>query len=272
MKKFGAVLLIIVLTASLLCCFAGCNQTLDIEDAWAEYAEAYNESLTYTQGKSYFVKYKYKIKDGNQDVTITQKLNVVYGNRYIDGWEDFITVDKGVEKAYLTRTDYTNSYYGFALKSGVKAKKATKDDYKQGFWRERIVEENGKKKKVYDRYELDQESYFALKAGDQVGDKQVTEDEEVYKYTLEYALSTLEGIDATKAEIMSASKRGIVLTINLKINDSDHVYGKYNSDSDYLIVQITKGRITKISNRDGKDFAYYLNYAGPKLDLPAYSE
>ena len=43
------------------------------------------------------------------------------------------TADRGVVKESKISTDYSNTYFGYSLKSDVKPKKSTKEDYKLGY-------------------------------------------------------------------------------------------------------------------------------------------
>ncbi len=251
-----AFLILIVLTAG-LAMLAGCNVSLNIDDAWQDYQEALTESMKYLDGKNYFVKYRYK----EGDLTITQKLNVAYGNSYIDGWDDFIVADRGVVKESKISTDYSNTYFGYSLKSDVKPKKSTKEDYKLGY----IID-----KKFVEG--ISASDFLALKVGDTVDGKTITADEENYKYTLSYALGTLDGINRDSADIISAVKNGSVTTLKLVVKDSSLYYGKYNSEQNCLIVQLTVGRITKIYSSNANDGIYFINYAGPKISLQAYDK
>ncbi|MDE7349377.1 MAG: hypothetical protein K2N53_06920 [Clostridia bacterium] len=254
-KKILITVLVIITVLSITFAFTGCNVQLNDSEAWETYANALKESQKYLQGEGYYVKYRYK----EGDVTITQKLNVSYGNQYIDGWDDFIVADKGVEKASKIKTDYYNTYYGYSLKSGVKAKKATQEDYKLGY----IAD-----KTFYEGMQADE--FFNLKAGDTLYGKVLTADEEIYRYTLSYALGTLEGIDSGSAKIISAVKNGSVTTLQIVVEDESLYYGKYSSASNCLIVQITVGRITKISSADANEPIFFINYVGPKLSLQSY--
>ncbi|MDE6605200.1 MAG: hypothetical protein K2K85_04170 [Clostridia bacterium] len=254
-KKILTSILVLIIVLSIAFAFAGCNAKLDAQEAWQTFADALAESKNYTQGKDYYIKYRYK----EGDVTITQKLNVAYGNSYIDGWDDFVIADRGVEKASKIKTDYYNSYFGYSLRSGVKAKKADKEDYKLGYIADNTFIEG-----------MQAEEFFNLKAGDTLNGKILTADEEVCKYTLAYALSTLDGIDSESAKIVSAVKNGAVTTLQIVVEDESLYYGKYNADSKCLIVQITVGRITKISCADANEPVFFINYAGPKFSLPNY--
>lgn len=254
-KKILTAALVLITLLSIVFAFAGCNSKLNDSEAWYTFADALEESNKYIQDKNYLVKYRYK----EGDVTITQKLNVAYGNSYIDGWDDFIVADKGVEKASKIKTDYYNTYYGYSLKSGVKAKKSTKGDYKLGYLADNTFYEG-----------MQTEEFFNLKSGDTLYDKVLTADEEIYRYTLSYALGTLEGIDSSSAKIISAVKNGAVTTLQIVVEDESLYYGKYNSEHNCLVVQITVGRITKISCADISEPIYFINYAGPKLSLASY--
>ncbi|MDE6474138.1 MAG: hypothetical protein K2L70_03480 [Clostridia bacterium] len=254
-KKILITFLVIITVLSIMFAFAGCNVQLNESEAWETFADALKESQKYLQDENYLVKYRYK----EGDVTITQKLNVAYGNQYIDGWDDFIVADKGVEKASKIKTDYYNTYYGYSLKSGVKAKKSTKEDYKLGYLADNTFYEG-----------MQVEEFFNLKAGDTLYGKVLTADEEIYRYTLSYALGTLDGIDSNSAKIVSAIKNGAVTTLQIVVEDESLYYGKYNAQSNCLIVQITVGRITKISCADANEPIYFINYAGPKLSLASY--
>ena len=249
-KKISIIIIAVLLICTVATCLTACNAKLDSADAWSEFDGALNESKTYTSGKDYYIKYKYK----TADATITQKLNVTYVNQYIDDWDDYILVNRMAEKSYIATTEYITSYYGYALNKGVKARKSTKEDYTKAYY-------GSKDDSVAN---ISTEEFFALKAGDVVNGITIGEDEEVSKYTLENVLATLDGLNKDTAEILSASKSGIVVTLNLAVKDANQYYGKYNESSNSLTVQITKGRITKISNSDA---TYFINYAGPKITL-----
>ncbi|MDE5616740.1 MAG: hypothetical protein K2I78_03030 [Clostridia bacterium] len=258
-KKLITLIIAVLVISTLAVCLTGCNVKMAAEDAWTEYDEAIAESLTYAEGKDYYVKYKYK--DEASGATVTQKLNVTYVNSYIDDWDEYILVNRQAEKSYTANTEYVTTYYGYALKSGVKARKSTKEDYFKGYFYS--VKDGDKTVNVNANLENDEE-FFSLKAGDSVDGKQITADEEIAKYTLANVLATLDGLNKDTAELLSATKNGTVVTLNLAVKDSEQYYGKYNDKDNSLTVQITKGRITKISNSDG---TYFINYAGPKINL-----
>ena len=249
MKKISAIILVVLLTAIMTTCLTACNTKIDAQDAWSEFDEAIAQSLSYIDGKDYYIKYKYK----DNGATITQKLNVTYVNSYINDWDDYVLVNRMAEKSYTTNTDYVTTYYGYALKKGVKPSKATKDDYIKGYF-------YGEDSMV----EMDTAEFFALTAGDVVDGKVVTADEEVLKYTLASVLATLNGLNKDTCELLTATKNGTVISLDIAVKDNDQYYGKFNEAGNSLTVQITKGRITKISNADE---TYYINYAGPKISL-----
>ena len=249
MKKISAVLLVVLLMGIMTMCLTACNAKMDAQDAWTAYDEAISESLSYVNGKDYYIKYKYK-DDG---ATVTQKLNVTYVNSYIDDWDDYVLVNRMAERSYTTNTEYVTTYYGYALKKGVKANKATKDDYIKGYFR-------GEDSAVA----METWEFFALTLGDVVDGKTVTADEEVFKYTLASVLATLDGLNKDTGELLSATKNGSVISLDIAVKDANQYYGKFSQAGNSLAVQITKGRITKISNADG---TYYINYAGPKINL-----
>ena len=256
-KKSAAVILTLITLLTLIFALAGCNTNLGEDDAWKEFDNALTESKQYLQRKNYYVKYRYK----EGDVTITQKLNVAFDYSYIEDWEDFVVADKGVEKASKIKTDYYNTYFGYSLKSGVKAKKAAKEDYKLGYIADKTFYQG-----------MQEDDFFNLKAGDTLNGKILTADEEIYKYTLAYALGTLDGVDRNSARIVSAVKNGAVTTLKIIVDDGSLYYGKYNNENNCLIVQMTVGRITKISSADANEPTYFINYAGPKFSLQSYDD
>lgn len=254
-KKIVIVSLIVIFALTSLLAFAGCNSKLDENDAWEAFNSALAKSEEHLQNKgNYFIKCRYNGKnDKGESAVITQKLNVVYGNSNIKDWEDFVVADRGVEKASKFTTDYLNSYFGYSLKSGVKAKKATKEDYALGYFNT---------KGVFTASDNVQD-FFNLKAGDTYNGNTIDEDTETYKYTLEYALGTLDGINQDTADIISAEKSGNVVTLKivLKLTGASPV-----------IVRITVGRISKISYEDANLPIYFINYAGPNLTLASYDK
>ena len=255
-KKYVLTALLILAIISCLFAFAACNKQLSEEEAWEAYENALAASKEYINSRNYFIKYKYK--DG--DMTITQKLNVSYGNDNIDGWEDFVVVNKGVEKASKITTTYVNSYYGYSLKSGVKHKKETKEDYKVGY-----INNDG------DFYEdSDIDSLFGLKSGDSYNGSVFGADEDIEKYTMGYVLGTLDGIGRDSVKLISANKNGAIITLSFLVEAEGLYYSGYNTDGNCLTVRITADRITKICSSDENAPAYFINYAGPKFSLPSY--
>lgn len=255
-KRYIAIILTLIMVVSLVVALCGCKVQLSGDDAWSEFDKALAESNKYLEGKDYLIKYRYK----EGETTITQKLNVSYTNSNMKDWKEFVIADRGVEKASKIKTDYSNTYFGYSLKSGVKAKKAKKEDYKLGYITGKTFLEG-----------MDANQFFELKKDDIVNGKKLTADEEIYKYTLSYVLGTLDGINKDSAKIISAVKNGSVVTFKIVINDSAHHYGKYNKDSNCLIVQTTVGRVTKIYSANADGPVYYINYAGPKFTLPNYN-
>lgn len=256
-KRIIVVCLLIFTVVGSLFAFSGCSSQIGIDEGWKEFDKALTASREYLQGKDYLIKYRYK---ESTDMTITQKLNVSYTNKYIDGWYGFVVVNKSVEKASKLKTDYVNSYFGYSLKSSVKPKEAKKEDYKMGYFNSagKFFESNST------------EEFFGLKQGDTFCGNAITDDYEINKYTMNYALDTLLGIDKDNAELKSADKRGAVITLKFIVKADGLYYSGYNSDSNCLVVRITVGRISKISSSDESKPSYYINYAGPKLSLPSY--
>ena len=252
-KKIVIISLIVILALTSLLAFAGCNSKLDENDAWEAFNNAMAKSQEHLQNKgNYFIKYRYNGKnDKGESAVITQKLNVVYGNSNIKDWEDFYVAHRGVEKASKFNTDYINTYFGYSLKSGVKAKKATKDDYKFGYFNS---------KGIFSESNVDM---FALKAGETIEGNEINEDTQTYNLTLEYALNTLKDINQETAEITSAEKSGNVVTLKIVLN---------TAEASPIIVRITVGRISKISYEDPNLPVYFINYAGPKLTLASYDK
>ena len=135
-KKVIVVLLIAILAISSILSLAGCTSKVEEQAAWEAYEKAMANSAEHLQNNgSYFIKYRYNGQNSKgEKAVVTQKLNVVYGNSNIKDWNDFVVVDKGVEKAARYTTDYLNTYFGYSLKSGVKAKNAKREDYALGYF------------------------------------------------------------------------------------------------------------------------------------------
>ena len=135
-KKVIVVLLIAILAIASILSLAGCTSKVEEQAAWEAYEKAMANSAEHLQNNgSYFIKYRYNGQNSKgEKAVVTQKLNVVYGNSNIKDWNDFVVVDKGVEKAARYTTDYLNTYFGYSLKSGVKAKNAKREDYALGYF------------------------------------------------------------------------------------------------------------------------------------------
>lgn len=261
-KKVIVVLLIAILAIASILSLAGCTSKVEEQAAWEAYEKAMSNSAEHLQNNgSFFIKYRYNGQNSKgEKAVITQKLNVVYGNSNIKDWKDFVVVDKGVEKAARYTTDYLNTYFGYSLKSGVKAKNAKREDYALGYFNTKGEFSNSE----------NVEDLFNLEAGTSYNGNEINADTEIKKYTLAYALGTLDGINRESADLISAEKRGNVLTLKLKVKAEGLFYSNYNQDSNCLVVRITLNRISKISSADDSLPIYFINYAGPKLTLASY--
>lgn len=230
--RFIIVSLIIIATAFFSFAFTGCNESLDIGEAEKILAEGIEKAL---ESDTYYIKYRINNVNSEEGKFVQYSLNVAEEK----------TAKFTVATGDMLKTDYKDSYYGKSLKEGVNKDSAKDSDYVTGFLESAS---NGKWNITPCTFE------------------EFLTNEKISAYNMDSVTALLKDIPEGQLEIVSATRTGKVVYINVKVKDQNNMLSAYES----VNIRVINGKLSYISDVK-ESFDISIAFGGPKITVPVWS-
>lgn len=145
----------------------------------------------------------------------------------------------------MLKTDYKDSYYGKSLKEGVNKDSAKDSDYVTGFLESAS---NGKWNITPCTFE------------------EFLTNEKISAYNMDSVTALLKDIPEGQLEIVSATRTGKVVYINVKVKDQNNMLSAYES----VNIRVINGKLSYIGDVK-ESFDISIAFGGPKITVPVWS-
>lgn len=230
--RFIIVSLIIIATIFLSFALTGCNEAVDVSEAKNILADGIEKAIA---SETYYIKYRVNNVNSEEGKYVQYSLNVAE-NKMAK-----FTIATGD----MLKTDYEDIYYGKSLKEGVNKDSAKDSDYVTGYLENT---DNGK-------WSITPCTFEEFLTSEKISD-----------YNMDSVISLIRDIPEEQLEIVSASKTGKVVYINVKIKDQNNMLSAYES----VNIRVINGKLSYIG--DVKESFYIsIAFGGPNITVPAWS-